>query len=170
MANLTTWSDLDEIQTEMFADLSLEDFVATTATTLQDLGNIYAAINYLRNFEGEKHIVYVTEKGLTLPRLEEDEILAATANDARVVIDTIETGGLYVAQVGGTAVPEGSWNQTFAFKTLRTIAELTGGVSSINEKGADGRRIASTTSRGPPTRWASTPPARGGTARTGRSR
>ena len=38
-------------------------------------------------------------------------------------------------QTGG-ALAEGRWNQTFAFKTLRTIAELTGGVSSIAESGA----------------------------------
>ena len=132
--NLTVWSDIDEIQTEMFADLSLETFVAATAQTLQDLGNLYAAIEYLRHFEGEKHIVYVTERGLTLPRLEEDELLAAAANDARVAIDTVETGGLYVAQTGGV-MPEGRWNQTFAFRTLRSISELTGGVSSIAEHG-----------------------------------
>ena len=134
--NISIWSGLDEVQTQMFADLSLEDFVATTATTLQDLGNLYAAIDFLRHYEGEKHVVYFTEKGLTLPRLEEDEILAATANDARVVLDTVETGGLYAAQKDGSAGPDGRWNQTFAFKTLRTIAELTGGVSSIAEKGA----------------------------------
>ncbi len=57
------------------------------------------------------------------------------SNDARVVIDTIETGGLYAAQKDGSAGPEGRWNQTFAFRTLRTIAELTGGVSSIAESG-----------------------------------
>lgn len=134
VANLTTWSELDEIQADMFADLSLEAFVATTATTLQDLGNIYAGVNYLRHFDGEKHLVFLTERGLTLPRVEEDEILAAAANDARVAIDTIETGGLYVAQAGGV-MPEGRWNQTFAFRTLRTIADLTGGVSSIAEPG-----------------------------------
>jgi VWFA-related protein len=135
--NLTTWSDIDEIQTEMFADLSLEDFVSTTAQTLQDLGNIYAGINYLKNFEGEKHLVFFTEKGLTMPRLEEDVALAQTANDARVALDTIETGGIYVGQPGNAAglMPEGRWNQTFAFRTLRTIAELTGGVSSIAEDG-----------------------------------
>lgn len=132
--NLTAWSEFDEIQTGMFADLSLEAFVATTAQTLQDLGNLYAAIEYLRHFEGEKHVVYVTERGLTLPRLEEDELLAAAANDARVAIDTIETGGLYAAQTGGSS-PEGRWNQTFAFRALRSISELTGGVSSIAEHG-----------------------------------
>jgi len=135
LTNLTAWSEFDEFQTEMFADLSLEEFVSSTAQTLQDLGNIYAGIAYLRHFEGEKHIVFFTERGLTLPRLEEDELLAAAANDARVAIDTIETGGIYVGQTGG-ALAEGRWNQTFAFKTLRTIAELTGGVSSIAESGA----------------------------------
>jgi VWFA-related protein len=134
LPNLTAWSEVDEIQTNMFADLSLETFVATTAQTLQDLGNIYAGISYLRHFEGEKHLVFLTERGLTLPRVEEDELLAAAANDARVVIDTIETGGIYVGQSGGV-MPEGRWNQTFAFRTLRTIADLTGGVSSIAEPG-----------------------------------
>jgi len=133
--NLTAWSELDEIQTQMFADLSLEAFISSTAQTLQDLGNLYAGIAYLKNFEGEKHIVFFTERGLTLPRVDEDELLAAAANDARVAIDTVETGGLYVGQTGGAATQEGSWNQTFAFKTLRTIAELTGGVSSIAESG-----------------------------------
>jgi hypothetical protein len=32
-------------------------------------------------------------------------------------------------------MPEGRWNQTFAFKTLRNISEFTGGVSSIAEDG-----------------------------------
>jgi len=133
--NMSLWSALDEIPAQMFADLPLEEFVYTTAQTLQDLGNLYAGIAYLKNFEGEKHIIYFTEKGLTLPRPEEDELLAAVANDARVVIDTVETGGLYVGQTGGDASNPGQWNQIFAFKTLRTIAELTGGVSSIAESG-----------------------------------
>jgi len=136
--NLTTWSALDEIQTDMFADLSLEDFVSATAQTLQDLGNIYAGINYLKYFEGEKHLIFLTEKGLTTPRTEEDEALARAANDARVALDPIETGGMYVGQPGNAAglMPEGRWNQTFVFKTLNTIAELTGGVASIAEDGA----------------------------------
>jgi VWFA-related protein len=134
---MTAWSDLDEIQTEAFADLSLEAFVSATAQTLQDLGNIYAGINYLKHFEGEKHLIFFTEKGLTMPRLEEDIALSQAANDARVAIDTIETGGIYVGQPGNNAglMPEGRWNQTFAFKALRNISEFTGGVSSIAEDG-----------------------------------
>jgi VWFA-related protein len=134
--NLPTWSDIAEMQTQMFADLPLEAFISATAQTLQDLGNIYAGIEYLRHFEGEKHIVFFTERGLTLPRLEEDELLAAAANDARVAIDTVETGGIYIGQSGGeVGQADGRLNQTFAFRTLRTIAELTGGVSSITEPG-----------------------------------
>jgi VWFA-related protein len=134
---MTTWSDIDEIQTQMFADLSLEDFVSATAQTLQDLGNIYAGINYLKHFEGEKHLIFFTEKGLVMPRLEEDVALSQAANDARVALDTIETGGIYVGQPGNAAglMPEGTWNQTFAFKALRNISEFTGGVSSIAEDG-----------------------------------
>jgi len=118
----------------MFADLPLDDFISATAQTLQDLGNLYAAIAYLRNFEGEKHVVFFTERGLTMPRLEEDELLASAANDARVAIDTVQTGGL-LGQTGA-APPEGRFNETFAFRTLRAIAEMTGGVSSIAESGA----------------------------------
>ena len=118
----------------MFADLPLEEFISATAQTLQDLGNLYAAIAYLRNFEGEKHIVFFTERGLTMPRLEEDEVLASAANDARVAIDTVQTGG--ILGQAGAGMPDGRWNQTFAFRTLRAIAEMTGGVSSIAESGA----------------------------------
>jgi VWFA-related protein len=132
--NLTTWTSLDEIPTQMFADLPLDQYIAATAQTLQDIGNIYAAIEYLRHFEGEKHVVFFTECGLTTTRAEEDELLARAANDARVAIDTIETGGMCVAQMGAE-MAAGRWNQTFAFKTLRTIAELSGGVSSIAENG-----------------------------------
>jgi hypothetical protein len=51
-----------------------------------------------------------------------------------VAIDTVQTGGL-LGQSGGTA-PDGRFNETFAFRTLRAVAEMTGGVSSIAESGA----------------------------------
>jgi VWFA-related protein len=131
---ITSWSDFDTIRASEFADLSLDEFVDATAQTTEDQGNLYAAIEYLRRFEGEKHIIYLTERGLMLPRLEEDVRLASAASDARVAIDTIETGGLYVGQPGAEP-PAGRWNQLFAFRTLRNVSELTGGVSSITEPG-----------------------------------
>jgi hypothetical protein len=117
-------------------DLPLEEFISENARTMQDLGNLYAAIEYLRFLEGEKHLILVTEKGLMLPRVEDDQRIAEAAASARVVIDTIETGGLYVGQsIGATqgGPNPGQWSQWWAFMALKTIAELTGGRSSITE-------------------------------------
>ncbi len=123
---------LDEVQAPIFASLGLDDFVQITARSLQDLGTCYAAIEYLRHLEGDKHLVFVTERGLNLPRLEDDMDLARAANDARVAIDTFQVGGL-MGQQGGVWTDQSQ--QTFAFKGLRMIAEQTGGVSSIAEDG-----------------------------------
>jgi VWFA-related protein len=129
---LASWTSLDEVANERFAGITLDDYMQYTAQSLLDLSNCYAGIEYLRHLEGEKHMVYVTEKGMYLPRVEDDVALARAANDARVAIDTFQTGGLGGQQDG---TPQNNWNETFAFKALRTIAELTGGVSSIAEKG-----------------------------------
>ena len=114
----------------------LEDFISENARTMQDLGNLYASIEYLRFLEGEKHLILVTQKGLFLPRYEDDQRIAEAATSARVVIDTIETGGLYTGQsesaTRGGPNP-GQWSQWWSFVALRNIAELTGGRSSITE-------------------------------------
>jgi VWFA-related protein len=126
------WTSLDEIQTPQFATLGLDNFMQVTARSLQDLGNCYAAIEYLRRLEGDKHLVFVTERGMNLPRLEDDMDLTRVANDARVAIDTFQVGGLE-GQSGGLWTDQSQ--QTFAFRGLRLIAEQTGGVSSISEDG-----------------------------------
>jgi VWFA-related protein len=131
--NATLWNELDQIEATMFTDLPFEQFIQDNAQTLQDLGNCFAGIEYLRHVEGEKHLVFVTEKGMFLPRTSDDEALARAANDARVAIDTIQTGGIYVAQTGGQVVS--SWNQTFAFQALRNISTWTGGITSIMDPG-----------------------------------
>jgi VWFA-related protein len=128
----SSWSSLDVVAANTFTTLPLDDFVENTARSLQDLGNCFAAIEYLRYLEGDKHLVFVTERGMNLPRLEDDMDLVKVANDARVAIDTFQVGGLQ-AQVGGAWTDQSQ--QTFAFKALRMIAEQTGGVSSISEDG-----------------------------------
>jgi VWFA-related protein len=114
IANATMWNSIDQIETQMFTSLPFEQFIEDNAQTLQDLGNCYAGVEYLRHIEGEKHLVFVTEKGMFLPRMNDDESLARAANDARVAIDTIQTGGIYVA-----------------FQALRNISTWTGGITSI---------------------------------------
>ena len=109
-------------------DLSLDEYISNNAATMADLENLYTGIEYLRYLEGEKHLIYVTQRGLFLPRVEDDHSLAAMANDARVVIDTIQTGGI----PGGTPLAPGpTFTETFAMQTLRTMSELTGGHASI---------------------------------------
>ncbi len=127
--NATMWNSIDVMETQMFTDLPFEEFIENNAKTLMDLGNCYAGIEYLRHIEGEKHLVFVTEKGMALPRMNDDESLAKAANDARVAIDVIQTGGIYVAQTGGYQV--NSWGQTFSFQALRNISTWTGGITSI---------------------------------------
>jgi VWFA-related protein len=74
--------------------LSFDEFVETSAQTNQDLGNLYTGVEYLRHIEGEKHLIFISENGMLLPRADDDRSLAARANGARVAIDTIFTGGV----------------------------------------------------------------------------
>lgn len=138
------WTELEAVGAQEFTNLGLDEFMANTAQSLQDLGNLYAGVEYLRHFDGEKHLVFVTERGLNLPRAEADLDLTRAANDARVSIDTFQVGGL-LGQQGGTWTDQSA--QTFAFQTLRRLAEETGGVSSVSEPGmvAVSRINASTT-------------------------
>ncbi len=85
---------LDMLRADALTDLPFDDFVSSNSQTMQDVQNLYTAVEYLRYVEGEKHVLFFTENGLFLPRLEHDESLAAMANDARVTIDTFQTGGV----------------------------------------------------------------------------
>ena len=127
--------DASDLRQAERIDLSFEEYVTANAQTLQDVGNIYTGIEYLRYIEGEKHLSS-SETGIFLPRAEDDRRIAAAASDARVVIDTIHTGGLIGAPPptarGTMALPSTgmSFMQGFSVKSLRTIADLTGGQSS----------------------------------------
>jgi VWFA-related protein len=151
--NSASVSPLEQMQANMLTDLPFEEFVSTNAMTMQDLQNISTSIEYLRYMDGEKHLLFFTENGLFLPRLENDKSVAAMANDARVAIDTFQTGGVYstmsfsnpaVAPTGSrmrgsgaavrarTPVMQGSTSRTFALSSLQNISQLTGGQSSIH--------------------------------------
>jgi VWFA-related protein len=123
-------------------DMTFDEYVSRQAELMQDVGNLYAGIDYMRHLDGEKHLVFVTPKGLLLPRLEDDRNIASVASDARVAIDIIYTGGMPGAPAprfgprGMTAPPPVAsastmFNQTFNMQGLRFISELTGGHASI---------------------------------------
>jgi VWFA-related protein len=121
--------------------VGFDEFVAKSSEAGQQVGQLFAAIRYLRNFDGEKHVVFVNEAGIFLPRLENDESIAAFANDARVVIDTIRTGGVMVMNplvqpcagcpttVDPNRLGRVSPMLMFANQTTRNIADMTGGMS-----------------------------------------
>ncbi len=93
-----------------------DSFVLDNAETLEDLGNLYAAVAYLQKLEGEKHVVFVTANGISLPRAEDYSDLAVAAANGRVAVDVVQTG-----EAGDVT------NN----KLLRGLSEDTGGLASI---------------------------------------
>ena len=121
------------IERKAFGEMSLDDFMASSATTLQDQGNLTALMEYLRRFDGEKHVLFVTEKGLIWPSDENDRALASVANDARTSVHTLQAGGLLAAEISKEM--NATMQQAMSFRSLRKISELTGGLPAIMEKG-----------------------------------
>lgn len=122
-------------------DVSFDEFISGQTATTHDFGNVMAGINYLRYLDGEKHLLFVTPRGLPLQRAESGKGIAAVASDARVALDIIFTGGTVGApapRFAGTGtrrqlmmppVPGAAavFGQTFMIQDVRRMAELTGG-------------------------------------------
>jgi VWFA-related protein len=118
-------------------DAPFDAFVASNRQTMQDLGNLYTGIEYLRQIDGEKHLIFLTEFGLVLPRVEDDRSLAAAAADARVAITPILTGGIPDVRdpvAGAAPAPGVLARQAAMIASLQRMAELTGGQSSVNNQ------------------------------------
>jgi VWFA-related protein len=106
----------------------------------QDLERLFAAVEYLRYVPGERHLIYVTEEPLHFGELNRLR-LTAMANDARISISALQTGGVtfkgweYARGVSiGRAPPTfygRSGLQVMALQALRALAEDTGGIASF---------------------------------------
>jgi VWFA-related protein len=127
------WSSFDELRASEIGALGLSGFLQIGSGSLADLGMVYSALDYMTNLEGDKHLVFVTERGLRLFRTEDIGDLTKAANDARVAIDTFQVGGIQ-GQNGGVLTDQ--FGQTFSFQALRLLAEETGGVSSVADNPA----------------------------------
>lgn len=123
-------------------DMSFDDYVAAQIPLMQDLGNLYSGIEYMRHLDGEKHLAFVTPRGIPLPRAENEINFAQVASDARVAVHILYTAGTvgsppprFVASPnGGRAIdmravpnPAAVFGQTFVVQGLRRVADLTGG-------------------------------------------
>lgn len=136
---------LDLMSDVTMLGMNFDDYVALSRQTLQDVGNLYAGIDYLRFIEGEKHLIFVNEQGFLLPSADYDRDLASLAAAARVAIDTVQTGGVATQMVNG--FPEVPPHIGFALRSLRTVSETTGGQVSVSNTGeaAFDRILQSTT-------------------------
>ena len=110
---------------ETFKDLlrSVEQACANLSdvVVLSSRIKLYAAIEYLRYLDGEKHVVVLSGSGIARNADRAREI-AARANDARVVVDFVSTTGMYVSR-----------NARYSFAgcdACRDVAERTGGLYS----------------------------------------
>ncbi len=101
---------------------SFDRFAATSALTMEDLGNLYAAIAYMQKLEGEKHLVFITESGVRLPRGDDFSDFARVAASGRVAVDIVQTGEAF-------DVTDNAW--------LRGISENTGGLAAIAKDGSE---------------------------------
>jgi VWFA-related protein len=123
------------IEHQAFDGISLDQFMASSATTLQDQGNLMALLEDLRRFDGQKHVLFVTENGLRWPSDEGDRAVASVANAARASIHAFETGGMLAR--GANEGVNTTVLQARTLRSLRAISELTGGVAAIAVKGQD---------------------------------
>jgi hypothetical protein len=114
-------------------NMSFDDYIVLNRQTMQDVGNIYAGIDYLRFIEGEKHLIFVTEQGFFLPRADYDRDMAALASDARVALDTIQTGGVAATIVNGAAGPYVTVANGLQLRALREISDISGGQSAVSK-------------------------------------
>jgi VWFA-related protein len=111
--------------------VTFDEFAQQAVETWHNLGMVYAAIDYVRHLEGEKHLVMFTSQGLNLYRKEDSIAVATLASDARVALHTVQTGG-----AGPALATRGmAFNSSFSVQDLRLVAELTGGRASSFEYG-----------------------------------
>lgn len=158
-AGFTSLRDTRSEVTAAMTDLTFEEYAAQMAVTMQDLGNLYAGIEYLRHLEGEKHLVLVTENGMSLPQQDSHVTLARATSDARIALDIIQTGGVAGPPQSGAAgvsaprsnpwlrgeeilaevmaSPNRVYAETFAIQDLRLMADQTGGQLHAFRTGQD---------------------------------
>lgn len=121
---------LADLMSDGTLGMDFDEYVSLSRQTMQDVGNLYAGIDYLRFIDGEKHLVFLTEHGFLLPSADLDRDVAARAADARVAIDTIQTGGVHTVLVNG--MPQVPPRIGFQLRALRTVSEISGGQVSTS--------------------------------------
>jgi hypothetical protein len=90
------------------AELGFEDYVkARGARPFGELDALFYGTKYLAFMGGEKHLVFVTERGPS-PTWEQVKYLTSTASNARVALDTIQVGDRILDGMSGLPLPTAS--------------------------------------------------------------
>jgi hypothetical protein len=97
----------------------------------QEKDKLLNGIGEMRYFEGEKHIVFLSERGLAIDEREEDQIIARAASDARIVLNMIVTGGIYWPSASRGVVNAAIPINLFPGQVMKNLAAETGGLSSV---------------------------------------
>ena len=116
--------DAESVRSRTGMDLTFDEFVGLNRQAQQDVANLYAGIAYMRHLAGEKHLVFLTERGTYLPSADDDRSLASQAADARVALHVMHTGGTLISGGGGFT------------QTSRRVAQMTGGQFSSTTMGS----------------------------------
>jgi len=90
------FDSFEKVEFQLLTDFSFEDYIFYRASTEQDVEHLFSAIQYLRFLDGDKHLIFLHNQGLVLPRLEHEKSLANLASDARVRLHAVQTGGTWV--------------------------------------------------------------------------
>jgi VWFA-related protein len=112
----------------------------------QDRDKLLNGISEMRYFDGEKHLVFLSEQGLSLETREEDVIIARAASDARIALHTIVSGGIPGPTMVGKltdgrvyagpidmSVPVGTPADLTQGQVMKNIAAESGGTASITK-------------------------------------
>jgi len=86
-----------ETFTDMLKSVERACFNLSDVVVLSSRIRLYAAIEYLRYLDGEKHVVVLSNSGIARTADHAKEI-AARANDARVVVDFVSTAGMWLSR------------------------------------------------------------------------
>ena len=116
--------DAESVRNRIGLDLTFDEFVGLNRQSQQDVANLYAGIAYMRHLAGEKHLIFLTERGTYLPSADDDRSLASQASDARVALHVMHTGGTTTRGEGGGFT-----------QTSSRIAQMTGGQFSSTTMG-----------------------------------
>ena len=119
----SVFSDLPALDTSpsIEAELGLEDYLkARRGQSQGEVDALLFGINYLRYVGGEKHLIFVTERG-PFPTWEQVKQLTSTASHARVAIDTIQTGGRIRNMDIPSDLPPSAAGPDFGLPTARVL-------------------------------------------------